>query len=150
MASIAETVRAAAFARLTATAFPGVIAANVRRTHLTPVDREHAPAVHFVDGPERTRGAFRRNGCSVAREVYFSVFVYTRGDSNSHTQADTIALEVMERLAPEVSVWPPTGVVLEPKDISHETEVTDSDATRMEMEFCALFYTPEWQLDTLA
>lgn len=150
MASIAETVLALAFARLTATPFPGVLAANVRRVHRTPVDREHAPAVHHVDGANTPRRETGKNGCSIARVVHWTVSIYTRGDADSHTQADTIALEVMARLAPEAGVWPIAGVVIEPMDITHDTDIADTDATRMDLEFVARFKTPEWELDTLA
>lgn len=150
MPSIAETVLSLAFARLTATAFPGVAAANVRRVHRTIVDREHAPAVHQVDGPDRPRREAYQNGCSITRHVHWTVSIFTRGDADSHAQADAIALEVMARLAPEVGVWPIVGVVVEPLEITHDTDIADTDATRMDLDFVARFRTPEWELDTLA
>lgn len=148
MASIRETILAESFARLTATAYAGVSALNVRRTHLTAVDRDHAPAVRQIDGEDSKRSGApgSKGSCAQPREVAWKISIITRSDADGHLQADALMLEVMDRF---VAPWPP-GVVVKYGSISYDNEIADEDVSKLDIEFIGHYQTPEWQLDVSA
>lgn len=150
MASIREQILAQSFARLTATPFAGVTAGNVRRTHLTKVNRDRVPAIHQRDGRDDKRAGApgSRNVCSQPRDIEWTISIFTRGDDTAHLVADALMLEVLARMSSQVAPWG-KGITVEYGAIDYDNEVADDDAVRLDIAFAADYATPEWQLDVL-
>ena len=140
MSSGYETIMVNALARLKAT--PPVIGTlgNIRRAHRTAVPRDKAPAVHLVDGVDRpTKG---NKGCG-GREGSFTVSIFGRSDTGV-SAVDAIKVAIMNKMA---AAWP-AGVTCYPGQITHDVEIADEDAIRIDMDF-ELKYptTSEWALE---
>lgn len=143
MSSIAHQLLEQVVSRLRADPFWGPLPENVRRSHKTIVPREQAPAVHVIDGPERVT---RAGGCA-RREQDFTVRLIVR-DDDGFAAADPLKLEVMRRLNPSITGWPP-GVTLTPEDITPDAEIADADVLAVEMAFTFRYTTGLWEVDSL-
>src|SRR6185369_808096 len=127
MASVAETFKAEVLARLVALPLFGPELDNIRRSHLTNVTRENAPAVHVRFPRQKPT---EDKSCNWRWQMDFTVSVFSRDDSGDK-MADPMVSEVVRRLNNQASKYT-NKVTLEVDTIQTETETADSDATRVD------------------
>lgn len=143
MTSIAETAWAEIFARLTATAFPGVT--RIRRARRTDVGRDDCPAIHLIEGIAKPTETKR---CDWRWEMEGTIAVFVRDDLGL-AAADPFVIEVVKRIKPEPTTYT-NRVLMELLRIGPNTEPADKDATRVDIDFQLRFGTGRWSLDTPA
>lgn len=149
MTTIAETFKAEVYARLLGTTLDDYgpnapQASNVRRYHLTNVDREDCPAIHMRAG-DATKDS-EDKGCRWCWSLEVRVSVYVRSDAGDGI-ADPIVNEVVRRLNPNVTPRYSNGVDLRLTKIETDTEVADTDAQRVDVVLTAKYDTGPWTLD---
>ncbi len=145
MTSIAETFKAEVLARLQASAYPlgGPLFDQIKRSHLTNVKRDDAPAIHLRFPRARP---VSDTSCAWQWTQDVTVSVYTRGDAGD-LLADPIVVESVKRLNPLIGAGYANSVVVELQSIEADTEVADEDATRVDIKLTAGFITGAWTLD---
>lgn len=146
MTSIAETAWAEMFTRLTATTFPGVALASIRRKRRTNVTRENAPAIHLIEGQAKMN---EDKSCDWRWEMDGTIAVFVR-DDNGLAAADPFLVEVVARINPEIAPAYSNQVRLELLRIGPNTEVADEDATRVDLDFRFKWGAKRWTLDVAA
>src|SRR6185369_9414490 len=115
---------------------------TIKRTHRTPVTREDAPAIHWVDGDDKPIG--KENDCSRTRRKDFTVALFVRGDDAS-TEIDELIESINERLNPDTPYG--DGITLHQGAIQPETEIADTDATQVNMAYWFEYEAkPGWSL----
>lgn len=146
MSSIAETAWAEMFARLTATAFPGVALASIRRKRRTQVTRENAPAIHLIEGQGKVN---EDKSCDWRWEMDGTIAIFVR-DDNGLEAADPFMVEAVKRINPEIAPAYSNSMRLELLRIGPSTETADEDATRVDIDFRLKFGARRWTLDVPA
>jgi hypothetical protein len=149
MSSIAEALKLEMLARLQAApemydADPPVLVTEIRRSHLTAVDRDRAPAIYLRAG-DMERLDLERT-CPWKWSMAWRVSVYVRSDE-ADAAADPLVVEVVRRLNPTLGTPYTNGVDLRLHRIEVETEVADTDAQRVDVVGIARFQTVDWALD---
>lgn len=139
MSNTFDTTLAGVLARLRAApairVAPSKAPASVQRSHLIPTAGD---AVHVLDGSD----APSSKRCE--REGAFTIRLVVRSDLGP-AAVGALKVEVMRRLNPEVAPYP-DGVVLSPGKITPDTEIADTDATRVDMAFTFCYAAREWTL----
>jgi hypothetical protein len=143
MASIAETVMVALLARLQDSP---ALAPDVRRSHRTIVDRDHAPAIHLIDGSDTPTQS--KNDCRTDRKKAFTVRIFRRDDAGV-ASADPTVIAVNARLDPVHATYQPYpgGAVLHQGRIVPAEEIADGNAVGIDMEFEFYYCTGGWTLE---
>lgn len=115
---------------------------RIRRSHLTVVDRDSAPAVYVRFG--RARRVSDRS-CRWRWEMQWRVGIYVRSDDAS--EADQPVVAVLGRLNPEAAPFAGDfDVTLEGVDFEAEREIADADAAMVEIVGMVRFETAPWSL----
>jgi hypothetical protein len=112
-------------------------AESIARSHLIPRTREACPAVFVVDGPDGPSGRCQRTG-------NFTIALLVRSDLGPAAAA-VLKGEVVRRLSPAAGGYP-NGVELSLGRIRVDTELADTDATRVDIELSFCYAAPEWTL----
>lgn len=119
--------------------------ADIRRAHRTTVPRAGAPAIHWIDGVDEPARDGAATECTRLRRKYFTVSVFGRSDLGV-SAIDALVDAVNNRLNPFTTGYG-DGVMLYQRGIAPETEIADTDATRVDMEFWFEYLAPDaWSL----
>ena len=151
MSSLAETFKVEVLARLQAAPLTDYgpnapLIDNIRRSHLTIVDRERAPAIHARFGDAKRTDDDR--ACPWKWQIDFKVSVYVASDNDA--DADPIVVEVIKRLDPMIGTPYANGVDLRLSRVESDVEIADQDAQRVDVVGSAKFITDPWQIDARA
>lgn len=150
MPSIAEVFKLEMLARLQAdplSAYSASVDApllveNIRRSHLTAVNRDRAPAIYVRFGKAKVT---EDKNCNWLWQHEWTVSVYVRSDDDA--EGDPIVIEAVTRLNPLTSTGYANQVVVKLTQIDAETEIADSDAQRVDIIGVAGYTTAPWTLD---
>lgn len=115
---------------------------NIRRSHLTRVNRDRAPAIHVRFGKAKPT---EDKACNWRWEQDWTVSVYVRNDDDA--EADPIVVEAVKRLNPLTSTGYANKVVVRLTEIDANTEIADEDSQRVDINGTAGYTTAPWTLD---
>lgn len=134
-----EEIMVEALSRLTApTDFIGTSGRGTRRSHLTAIDKDDAPAGNLRSGEDHPSKASK---CAREGDIIVSIFVR---DDDGESAADPYISELYSRFS---AAWP-AGVSVSPGPIIRDTEVADGDATRVDCHFPVCYSVGErWSLE---
>ena len=113
---------------------------QVRRSHLTNVVRDKAPAIHVRFGSAKVTGD---RSCGRAWKMDWTVSIYVRDDNDA--TADPLVVEAIKRLDPDVPYT--NGADVELQSIDADTEIADGDAQRVDIRGTVKFVTGQWAID---
>lgn len=151
MPSIAEVFKREVLARLQAdllSAYGASVDApllleNIRRCHLTRVNRDRAPAIHVRFGKATVS---EDRACDWRWSLDWTASVYLRSDDDA--EADPIVIEVVNRLNPQTSTGYANNVVVKLTAIEADTEIADADAQRVDVKGTAEYETAAWSIES--
>lgn len=146
MPSVAEVFKGELLARMQAAPLSAYgpeppLSDRVRRSHLTAVDRDLAPAIYVRFGVAKR--AADKASCDWRWDLEWTVSVYVRSDNDA--DSDPIVIEAVNRINATVVPYS-NNVVPELTSIESDTEIADADAQRVDIKGVAIFFTPAWSL----
>lgn len=147
MPSIAEVFKGELLARMQAAPLSSYgpeppLSDRIRRSHLTRVDRDSAPAIYVRFGKAKRTGD--RSSCSWRWELEWTISVYVRSDNDA--DSDPIVIEAVNRINPYTTPYQNNVVLDDEPSIESDTEIADADAQRVDISGTAIFHTPAWSL----
>lgn len=143
MISIAEVFKAELLGRLEAaplSAYGPVQPSRIRRSHLTVVPRDEAPAIYVRFAEAKVESD---KNCNWSWALEWTVSIYLRSDSDE--EADPLVIEVLNRVNPATLYS--NKVTVQIKSIESDPEIADSDAQRVDVKGVAKYVTPAWSLE---
>ncbi len=114
---------------------------RIRRSHLTVVTRDTAPAVYVRFG-EAKRGT-NKASCNWRWDLEWQISIYVRSDNDA--DADPIVIECVRRINPDAVAYA-NGVFVEIVTIESDAEIADTDAQRVDIRGIAVYHTAAWSL----
>lgn len=136
--TIAERLRADVLSRMKTPTLLDVKSTSVRRSHLTEVDRQAAPAIYVIEGADEPVQDGKSSRCP-RRRLSLTVRLILRDDAGT-SKADPYLIEILRRLDDETRTYG-EGVTAELGRIAPDQDVADKDVVDIGIDLTLTYST---------